>query len=385
KGLAGCLHKVILDGHVIGLWNFASQSAAGCAACIQSGEQTKDELTFRFNGEGYAVLYRPSSGPYNKYVFSVSLKFRTLDENALLFLAIIIATPADRYVSLILRNGHVYFRVGYGRESLLEMTSLEKHNTGNWTIVEASRLLIVGKNLRKTYLIFAGVLKVEGEARDGAPTPPPGQDSLPDLSDALFFIGGVPPGSLGTSNRLDLPGSFLGCMADIQVMQDGYSPLRGQSYGVEAGCEDSALDKASFRGRGHLQLPSHTLERRNSSFGFVFRTLQPTTLLMLTAFRKLFSKFEFFNAMDGNPKQGYYSVSLHDGQLDVRVDAGIGAAIISPRGHYNDGKFHSLAVTKTGRRLELRVDDELLGSAALPKKALVVRTQGVSGGLYFGG
>lgn len=34
-GLAGCLHRVVLDGHAIGLWNFASQSAAGCAACIQ--------------------------------------------------------------------------------------------------------------------------------------------------------------------------------------------------------------------------------------------------------------------------------------------------------------------------------------------------------------
>jgi hypothetical protein len=53
-----------------------------------SGEQTVDELTFQFNGEGYAVLHRPSSGTYNKYTFSVSLKFRTLDENALLFLAV---------------------------------------------------------------------------------------------------------------------------------------------------------------------------------------------------------------------------------------------------------------------------------------------------------
>jgi laminin alpha 1/2 len=109
---------------------------------------------------------------------------------------------------------------------------------------------------------------------------------LPDLSNALYFVGGVPPGSFGTgTNKLDQPGSFLGCLAEIQVMQDGYSPLRGQFYGVEAGCADSSLDKASFHGRGHLQLPSHTLDRRNASFGFVFRTLQPNALLMLTAFR----------------------------------------------------------------------------------------------------
>lgn len=34
-GLAGCLHRVVIDEHTIGLWNFGSQSAAGCAACIQ--------------------------------------------------------------------------------------------------------------------------------------------------------------------------------------------------------------------------------------------------------------------------------------------------------------------------------------------------------------
>jgi hypothetical protein len=75
---------------------FTAVRTNGCTAAFLlypvvyccSGEQTRDELTFQFNGEGYAVLHRPSSGPYNKYVFSVSLKFRTLDENALLFLAV---------------------------------------------------------------------------------------------------------------------------------------------------------------------------------------------------------------------------------------------------------------------------------------------------------
>ena len=45
----------------------------------------------------------------------------------------------DQYVSLLLKNGHIYFRVGYGGDSHLEMVSLDKHNTGNWTIVEATR------------------------------------------------------------------------------------------------------------------------------------------------------------------------------------------------------------------------------------------------------
>jgi hypothetical protein len=41
-GLAGCLHRVVLDGHTIGLWNFASQTAAGCAACIQRSALVND-------------------------------------------------------------------------------------------------------------------------------------------------------------------------------------------------------------------------------------------------------------------------------------------------------------------------------------------------------
>lgn len=366
-GLAGCLHRVVIDGHTIGLWNFASQSAAGCAACIQSGEQTRDELTFQFNGEGYAVLHRPSSGTYNKYTFSVSLKFRTLDENALLFLAVN-PNVTDRYVSLILRDGRVVFRVGYGGENRLEMASLDKHNTGNWTIVEASRLFDRKQKLEN------GILKVEGEARVGSPTPPVGQEALPDLSSALYVVGGVPPGLFRAgTNKLELPGPFLGCLAEIQVVQDGYSPLRGQFYGVEAGCADFALDKASFHGKGHLQLPSYSLDRRNTSFGFVFRTLQTNALLMLTAFA------------DAEPGQSFYSVSLTDGRLNVQVDAGHGGVVLSPQKNFNDGRFHSLSVTKLGRRLELRVDDELLDTAILPKGGTVVRAPGPSGGLYFGG
>lgn len=51
-------------------------------------EDARDDVAYSFNGEGYAVRNRVSSGPYNKYMFGVSISFRTYDENALLFLAI---------------------------------------------------------------------------------------------------------------------------------------------------------------------------------------------------------------------------------------------------------------------------------------------------------
>lgn len=51
-------------------------------------EDARDDVAYSFNGNGYAVRSRVSSGPYNKYMFGVSISFRTYDENALLFLAI---------------------------------------------------------------------------------------------------------------------------------------------------------------------------------------------------------------------------------------------------------------------------------------------------------
>lgn len=84
-----------------------------------------------------------------------------------------------------------------------------------------------------------GVLKVEGEVRDGAPTPPPSQDAIPDLSQGEYYVGGVPP---GFKPDITLPGSFLGCMSDIQVAQEGYNLLRGQFWGLQASCSDKVIN-----------------------------------------------------------------------------------------------------------------------------------------------
>lgn len=90
----------------------------------------------------------------------------------------------------------------------------------------------------KLYLFCAGVLKVKDEVRDGAPTPPPGQDAIPDLAGAQFYVGGVPP---GLRTPLPVPGSFLGCLSDLLVLQEGYNLLRNQYWGVQASCSDKVL------------------------------------------------------------------------------------------------------------------------------------------------
>lgn len=97
---------------------------------------------------------------------------------------------------------------------------------------------------------FQGLLKVGTESRDGAPSPPPsGPEALPDLSGGEYYVGGTPPGFslpsiLGDwgimGGVLEGKGSharpFRGCLSDLQVVQEGYNPLRGQFYGIEASC-----------------------------------------------------------------------------------------------------------------------------------------------------
>ncbi|XP_054282487.1 laminin subunit alpha-1 [Macrosteles quadrilineatus] len=379
-GLVGCLHRLELDGRPIGLWNFKSDNNA-CTACIEGAEEVKDEQSFTFTGDGYVVLRQDSSSAYNKYLFSVSVNFRTFDENALLFLSV--SSQQDRFVSLTLSHGHVVFRIGYGGDSSLEMMTLKRYNTGNWTRLEASRYFDRKKKIEK------GVLKVETEIRDGAPTPPPSQDSIPDFSGALFYVGGVPP---GFKPPVNIPGSFLGCMSDFQVLQEGYHLLKNSFWGVQASCSDKPLTVVGFNGNGYLELASHSLKKK-ASFGFVFATTQEDALLMLSTFEGLAGHYqpledneEITNTIEQEDRLSYYTVSLRRGQLDVRLNAGRGEVRLASTGsEYGDGRYHSLSLTKQGRRLELRVDDTLHASASLPEGATVVKAPGSAGGLFLGG
>lgn len=89
---------------------------------------------------------------------------------------------------------------------------------------------------------FKGVLKVGGESKEGVPSPPPNQNDIPDLSGSEYMIGGVSPGFKSISG---LPKSFLGCMSNIQIAQQGYNPMSGISWGVQPTCSDKV--RTSYR------------------------------------------------------------------------------------------------------------------------------------------
>lgn len=90
----------------------------------------------------------------------------------------------------------------------------------------------------KLIRFLSAALKVGIESKEGVPSPPPNQNQIPDLSEPVYFIGGLSP---GFKTPIQLPRSFLGCMSNIQINQEGYNPLRGRYSGVNARCSDKVL------------------------------------------------------------------------------------------------------------------------------------------------
>lgn len=85
-------------------------------------------------------------------------------------------------------------------------------------------------------------------------------------------------------------------------------------------------------------------------------------------------------------KQNYYSVSLRRGQVDIRINAGRGEVRLASEGfEFGDGKYHSIMVTKNGKKLELRIDDVLHSFSSLPEGSNIVKAPGTAGGLFLGG
>ncbi|KAL6255156.1 hypothetical protein P5V15_013489 [Pogonomyrmex californicus] len=374
NGLPGCIHQVILDGKQIGLWNFITTAPdMACKACVEGVEDARDDIAYSFNGEGYAVRNRVSSGPYNKYMFGVSINFRTFDENALLFLAI--NKDNNQHIMISLREGRVILHVGYGGNVSMEMSSTYKYNTGNWTKVDAFRQYQVRKNIEKCSLSIGG-----DDKRIGAPTPQPKKEDIPDLSQAKYYIGGLPPSFRAEKLMLPSQVSFLGCMANI-VVQEGYDPMAEQYYGVESSCGNKPLRIVGFYGDGYLEHSAFTLRKIQSVLSFSFRTLQDAAMLLLSTFEGTEDRLSDNETAN---RTSYYSVCVLNGQVQVRLNAGQGELVLQSNNTFNDGRYHSITVIKKRKEVELRIDDAYQTSGRL-RSSIAIRAPESNGGLFFGG
>ena len=128
------------------------------------------------------------------------------------------------------------FRIDYGGTSKLEISTAKKYNTGRWTSVEVAREFTSKRSTEN------GNLKVNNEEPlTGAPTTPITSSLLPDLSRAVYYLGGIPPDFKSAISKA--PGAdnaFLGCMKDIQINGESYDPLETSlRNGVEASCRET--------------------------------------------------------------------------------------------------------------------------------------------------
>ncbi|XP_060666589.1 laminin subunit alpha lam-3 isoform X2 [Drosophila nasuta] len=373
-GLNVVVHQVEVDNKPLGLWNFLRSEGRCGGAMIGAKESSASSVARHFNGLGYAQVMKTRPRPYRKNLFALQMTFRTLDENALLFLAV--DDKNNRSVSVTLSRGRIMFRIDYGDESKLEINTTKKYNTGQWIKMEAAREFSARRSTEN------GMLRVNNDrAISGAPTLPVKSYMLPDLSKAVYYLGGVPPGfTSGTTKAPGADNPFLGCMMDVQVNGETYDPLESSTYfGVEASCKDM-ITKAGFSGNGYLELPSQSLRKRANT-GLVFRTLQPDCLLLLAAYPP-----EVLADYDAKDIKGNYSMSLIDGQLHVWVNSGRSFVKLSSNSsQLNDGELHVINLIKTGRRLELMVDDEQQDVRTLTGSPSLVSLPQDAGGLYIGG
>lgn len=86
NGLSIVVHQLFIDHLQVGLWHFSS-SEGKCEGAMSGATETSDSSR-NFNGQGYSVVRSLSTRAYPKRVFSLQITFKTLDENALLFLTV---------------------------------------------------------------------------------------------------------------------------------------------------------------------------------------------------------------------------------------------------------------------------------------------------------
>lgn len=273
---------------------------------------------------------------------------------------------------MTLHKGRITFRVNYDEEIWLQLNTTEKYNTGKWVTVDVTR------HFEYPYK-EEGSLVVDDIPVYGSPNPPITFVKLPDFQHTEYYIGGVPPGFDLTPVKA--PGAdnpFLGCIKDIQIAGEARDPLEYTNhYGVSQSCKDS-ITKAGFYGNGFVELPSYSLKKRGN-LAFVFRTLEPNGLLLLGAYPP--------EILEKNVEKipGNFSVNIIDGRIKFQVDAGQGPIDLTSNLTLNDGEYHIVSVTKTGRKFELRINDEYQSSKTFPVTPFVVNLPEEKGGLFIGG
>lgn len=103
----------------------------------------------------------------------------------------------------------------------------------------------------------------------------------------------------------------------------------------------------------------------DSYFTFAFRSMQEHALLL---------------ASFSNENDDFYSVSLVDGKLELRLKLGHKETVLMSNKTVHDGHFHVVMVKARRKHIELRIDDMLEDH-----KRVDLTTKNLTGDIYYGG
>ena len=375
--LKGVLYQLSVNKKNIGLWNFVT--TYGCRE-THSGvtDLVQEHSCHSFSGDGYATQDQIRN--YDPRYYAVSMEFRTFDQDALLVL--VVNHYTGQYMSVELRRGKVVMVIHYGSGARLEFATKQTYNSGQWVKIEAGRAFRGGSETGVLRVTFNGVKEDFVDSLSSLQTP-----DL-DLQTSKLYFGGVPPNFDFYKFPEVRTHSLLGSLRGITTSNPGSNSLMNPLYteygiinpyyGVIPSCENSILKVASFGGNGHMEVKSQSL-RKDSSFGFTFKTRQQDALITIST----------FIGKAAGDLADYFSVSLLGGHISLVFGSGKDHKLklnFVTEQSYNDGQYHTLFVVKRDRKISVFVDDlQVDGGDVFVSKELVEMRSPRHGGLFLGG
>jgi len=198
-GFNGCLRSIQLDSKLVRFDDKKISPGAefGCS------ENVVRELSFEKAG----FITMPPKNDINQ----ISLKFRTKEQNGLLFFAS--NRDLSQYIAIYLNRGILVFQSKPG-ELISSSTHTERQFNDNiWHYLTATRT----QNIMRLDLDDKYVYQPERQQR--ANNKSASYDSI-NLDNDLVYFGGVNENLKDKLEALDIPTSFIGCLGDVNLNEE---------------------------------------------------------------------------------------------------------------------------------------------------------------------
>ncbi|XGW21734.1 hypothetical protein V3C99_004587, partial [Haemonchus contortus] len=347
----GVIGSLMVDGILVPLWAFSSNSPE-CDGATSPPQPTVRGYMFR---DGFAQI---EMATFERTVSSVSVVFNAYSPEGLLYFRGS-ETSGDFFV-LYLKDGHVIFKIHLGGQSHAELKSKHNYADGREHTVKAIRS---GNEIH---------LQVDSDA-DRFSTTIPGENTALNIESDWHYVAGVPASLKTELFDPDIKWKhFFGCILSVKPTQtsdlDLDHPVRWLRR--EPGCHFSAAklvptDRIVGFSRPGFLLQKGVIMDNNSSFAFGFRTKEENgTLIFQSSKLSAFRRRQRDSDGMANGK-GYMAFYLFRGYLVLHFgkDASSRKGVVTIRSNhmYNDGRLHSVFMSRKGKIVQLRVDDKEVG------------------------